>query len=762
MPVKQPDSVHNQSVAAQSLSDAELSTKLPRLSIKAGLTIFLSAGLLLFLLSRYNYLLIHTLIEFSCIVILTAVFLVGWNTKDLVRSQFFLILAVGFLTSGMVDLLHTLAYRGMQIISAESADQATQLWLVARTFGALAFLCASLSLGRKEFTTDRGWLFGFLICGLSATALVWPLEIFPTCYIEGQGLTPFKVNFEFGLIALLSLSALLLWRRSKFLNHQLMTILILALSVSVLSELIFTLYVDVYDGMNFLGHYLKLGSIVLVNYALIEGTIRSPFETIFREMSMSYDEVNRELKRRRAAEEQREVAHQDASLLYRMSQAMHRTLNLDELSHLTLSAATGVKAGGFERAALFTVNRRTGMLQGMLGIAQGVAVALPVGENQHAWERLPLDQKTCDEQRKTPFNQKIIKQRLPLDRGDNALARAYLDKQVVLVGQSGDMSAGGGRLAEALELGPYACAPLIGRDQIMGVLLVDNPFSREEISPNRKRFLELFASQAGSALDNANLVKRLEMAHGNLRDIQEQLIHGEKMAVLGEMAAQVAHELRNPLVSIGGFARRLAKQDLKDPRANDYSGIIAKEVHRMEEMLNNILAFSKKQLVCLDDCNLRNVLKDVCELEEEHCQRHNIKIVTDLQTGLPNIIGDYRQLVQVFLNLVINSRQAMSEGGVLTIRARKGSFRGEKAVLVEVEDTGGGISPEVMRNIFNPFFSTFDQGTGLGLSISHRIIAHHHGGIEVINGDQGARFIVSLPVQQSGLQEMAGVGERMS
>jgi len=96
--------------------------------------------------------------------------------------------------------------------------------------------------------------------------------------------------------------------------------------------------------------------------------------------------------------------------------------------------------------------------------------------------------------------------------------------------------------------------------------------------------------------------------------------------------------------------------------------------------------------------------------------------------------------------LTINARQVMNEGGVLTVSARAGSLRGEKAVVVEVGDTGGGIKPEVMRNIFNPFFSTFAKGTGLGLSISHRIIEHHHGQIEVVNSDKGARFIVSLPV----------------
>jgi signal transduction histidine kinase len=284
----------------------------------------------------------------------------------------------------------------------------------------------------------------------------------------------------------------------------------------------------------------------------------------------------------------------------------------------------------------------------------------------------------------------------------------------------------------------------------MGILLVDNPVSKREINLSRKRFLELFATQAGSALDNASLVKKLEMAHDNLQEIQEQLIHGEKMAVLGEMAAQVAHELRNPLVSIGGFAQRLSRQDLHDEKANEYADIIAREVRRMEELLGNILSFSKKQLVCFENCQVQRVLQEVIDLESEHFQKQDIEIINKVNNALPEILGDYRQLRQVFLNLIINARQAVHNDGVIIVRAKAGSLRGEKAVAIEIEDSGGGISTEVMRNIFNPFFSTSANGTGLGLSISHRIIAHHNGSIEVVNAKNGAKFIVLLPVVQPG------------
>lgn len=738
-------------VEADNASVSEYSTLTSRLSFKATLAISLLVGLLLFLLSLFNYLLIHTLIELFSIVLLASVFLIGWNTRSLVRNQFFIILATGFLVTGFVDLLHTLSYKGMQVIDGANADVATQLWLIARTLAAFSFFCAVCSLGRRELFSARQWLMGFLAGAGLLIALVWPVCLFPACLIEGEGLTRFKVLYEYVLIGFLCLSALILHSKKKHLTPFIVTLLYVSLGLGCLSGLMFTLYSDVYGVMNFLGHYFKLGSVVMVYFALVEGSLRSPFSTLFRDMTQSYEELNLELKRRVSAEKKQSQARREVTFLNQMSRLMHSTLNLDELSHLTLSAATIAEAGGFERAALFTVNRRTGMLQGMLGITREMASSiLPVEDDPLGWEQLHLDKHLREEQRLAEFNQKVIKQRLPLNREDNALARAFIDKKVVVVSRSEEEPSGGIQFSTALELGPYACAPMVGRDQIMGVLLVDNPLSGQEISPHRRRFLELFARQAGSALDNASLVKRLEMAHDNLQEVQEQLIHGEKMAVLGEMAAQVAHELRNPLVSIGGFAKRLSRQDLKDQKANEYADIIAREVRRLEEMLDNILSFSRKQLVCFETCRINDVLQEALDLEDEHCQRQEVQIVNQLRVYLSEIVGDHNQLRQVFLNLIINARQAMRDGGVLTITSEKGVLRGEDAVVVTVEDTGGGIRQDVMRNIFNPFFSTLPKGTGLGLSISHRIVAHHNGEIEVINGEKGARFIVTLPVHQSG------------
>jgi signal transduction histidine kinase len=458
--------------------------------------------------------------------------------------------------------------------------------------------------------------------------------------------------------------------------------------------------------------------------------------------------LDRELRRHRETEERLVTANQEALLLYRASRALHSTLQLDALTHLVLSMAASPAAGGFQRAMLFLVNERTGTLQGMLGIDQtGSAQIFPpgTGKTDGGGEFPPLTADICAAQRQTPFNQQTIKQRLPLDANHNPLARACLERRFVMVPPD-SLAAGGMRqLTEELGITSCACVPLAGGDHPFGVMVVE-PGKGQVIGPTRQRFLELFAGQAATALENARLLHRLEGTHRELREVQEQLVQGEKLAVLGEMAAQVAHELKNPLVAVGGFAQRLTRLELPDPRATEYAAIIAREVRRLEEMLGNILAFSKKQMVCLEECDLNELIYETLTLELDQ-QRGGIELVTDIEAPLPQLVGDCRQLRQVVLNLLANARQALARGGRIHLRAGSCTLRGEDAVFVQVEDTGGGIPSDIMRNIFNPFFSTHPKGTGLGLSISHRIVEQHYGEIEVVNGELGACFTVRLPLK---------------
>ncbi|WP_083928875.1 sensor histidine kinase [Geopsychrobacter electrodiphilus] len=437
---------------------------------------------------------------------------------------------------------------------------------------------------------------------------------------------------------------------------------------------------------------------------------------------------------------------QDISLLYRISQLLHSTLATDELMHLILSLLVHPQGGAFQRAMLFMVNERSNSLQGILGVTRETSeLVLPEGlpvENNP----LQIAAEVLSAQKNTDFSQRIMQLRLPLDDPDSCLARVVRGQQAVKIERphkSDDM-------APTLSLQDHACIPLIARQRVLCVLAVDNYDTMEKIDAQRMLFLELFAAQAGIALDNAQLVSRLESAHRSLHETQERLLHREKMATIGEMSASIAHELRNPLASVGGFARRLRKKLPADSSELNYAIIIQEESERLEKMLDKILSFARQDEMTPALFRLERILEQSLLIESEKLTQANIKLTTEFAADLPPLQGDAEQIEQVLINLIGNARQAMPQGGQLSIRARKTRIRGEDAIQLEIHDTGEGIPPEVMANIFNPFFTTRKQGTGLGLSICQRIIDHHQGELKAVNHQNGACFTLTLPLRLKG------------
>lgn len=711
------------------------------------LLLIIPAGFVLYRFGHASHLLFHLLTELLGIILAVAVFTIGWNARRIVQSPLFLILATGFMASAPMSLLHTLTYEGMAVFPFADNNLSIQLWIASRTLEALTFLVAAFHLGRPLRFSAWLWLCGFAAVAALLLVSIWPLRIFPPCFTEAAGSTPFKAAGEYLIVTLLATAALLLWRRREHMEPRLAGLLLAALFLNIAAELSFIFYDDPCGPANFIGHLVKLIAVVLVYHALVEGTLRTPYGTLFRELTALNRNLDAELQQRMDREARLRATNREFATLYRSAQLLHSTLRLDALTHLILSMAASAAGGDFQRAMLFMVNARAGILQGMLGIDRdGAALVLPQ-DKEEVWGAPQLDPAICAAQRETAVSRAVVKQRLDLAADDNALAQSCLERRLILVDNPAAEPAGGRRFAGELGLQVYACAPLLDHEEPFAVLVVDLATVEGDSIQERLRFLELFSRQAAAALENARLLHRLERAHRELREVQEQLIQGEKLAVLGEMAAQVAHELRNPLVSVGGFAQRLVKLDLGNERASEYAAIIAREVRRLEEMLGNILAFSKKQLVCFEACDMNALVAEALELEAELRRSAGIALLLDVVAPLPEIVGDCRQLRQVLLNLLSNARQAMTRGGTLTLRAGCCTLRGEEALAIEVEDTGGGISPEIMRNIFNPFFSTHPKGTGLGLSISHRIVEQHHGEIEVINGIQGACFIVRLPLR---------------
>jgi len=219
------------------------------------------------------------------------------------------------------------------------------------------------------------------------------------------------------------------------------------------------------------------------------------------------------------------------------------------------------------------------------------------------------------------------------------------------------------------------------------------------------------------------------------------------LAAIGEMAASIAHEVKGPLVSIGGFARRLIRKAVPESDEWRCADTIVREVARLENLLTDILSYSKKNTICYTECSMVAILEESLALVAHSFQENRISVRKELDRDAPFFLGDSQQLKQVFLNLFMNAQEAMKGGGEIEVTVRPASLEGWSAVAVVVSDTGKGIPPEILRNIFNPFFTTKATGTGLGLPIIHRIITNHLGRIEAGNGPAGgAVFTVTLPL----------------
>lgn len=457
---------------------------------------------------------------------------------------------------------------------------------------------------------------------------------------------------------------------------------------------------------------------------------------------------NHELMTMLAGENDRKL--KELSLLYRLSNAMHTTTRINKLIHLNLTALVSGAHPLFERAMLFLVNRRSGTMQGMLGVtAEGGHGGTPASDESAEdlytpWE---ISDEEMERRQESEFCLLVKGTRLLLDKTLNIPSRAVLDKRLVLEDGTARRAAPDGGFNEKFRLTSFAGVPLIAKGEAVAVVVADNPLTGKKITVDDLRFLQLFANQAGMAIENSMLYNRIEDANREFLDIRQRLLHGERLATLGESAASIIHDLKGPLVSIGGLARRLLRKEDHGSTEWRYADTIVRESDRLGKMLGDILLFSKKTTICYSECLLMNIVEESLDVVSGFLEENGIRVKRRFSSSPLQILGDFQQLKQVFINLFSNAGDAMEHGGTLSISLSSAVLDGSPAVSIKVRDTGGGIPEDILPNIFNPFYTTKESGTGLGLPIVHRIVTNHGGRIQVGNRpDIGAEFRILLPV----------------
>ena len=234
-----------------------------------------------------------------------------------------------------------------------------------------------------------------------------------------------------------------------------------------------------------------------------------------------------------------------------------------------------------------------------------------------------------------------------------------------------------------------------------------------------------------------------------IRDLQEKVRRSERLASLGRLAAGVAHEIRNPLSSIRGFAQFFMQRFKGQEKEQEYSSLMVKEVDRLNRVITELLDFARPKEPHREPHSLENILDHSLKLLEPELARKRVEIEKEYEPSLPSVGVDRDQFSQAFLNLLLNSLESMEEGGKIKIVLEEENENGQGSLKVCITDTGRGIPQEDLEKVFDPFFSTKRKGTGLGLAIVHQIVEQHRGDITVKSREgEGTTFRITLPLNR--------------
>lgn len=296
--------------------------------------------------------------------------------------------------------------------------------------------------------------------------------------------------------------------------------------------------------------------------------------------------------------------------------------------------------------------------------------------------------------------------------------------------------------------------PLVFKGSLTGLLLISPKISGSKFSADDLEFLSVLANQIAVAIENATRYERELQATRLLRQAQEQLVQSEKLAALGEMSARVAHEVNNPLGIIKNYLLLIRKSSDRQPQTQMYTEVVSQEIDRIARIVRQLLDFHRPQAAILSRLDLNQTVAEIEALMQKPLASSDIRLTVKLAEAPLFVRASSDSLKQVFLNVLVNARDAMTTGGSLEIRV---SQEGTQA-LVEFEDSGPGIAPDLIPKIFEPFFTTKEstKGTGLGLSVCYGIMKTHNGSISFRNTETGGCFTVQLPLMPEESRRIDG------
>jgi PAS domain S-box-containing protein len=465
---------------------------------------------------------------------------------------------------------------------------------------------------------------------------------------------------------------------------------------------------------------------------------------------------------------------QQLQLMNEMGRFLQASLDINRVLHTVLTCITAGPALGFNRAFLLLFNEDNTILKGAMALGpssaeEASAIWHEMGRRELSLQDILADETAFDPQHPTPLQERVLKLSINLQTSSaGVLARTVRERRALRVERDDLLAPGSNesldettrQAVDQLFIAPeLAIAPLVAKSRIVGVVIADNLYSAAPIEDDDVRLLETVAQQAGLTVDNALTYQALQKA-------QKELVSAERLVAVGEMAARVSHEIRNPLATIGGWAYSILKKPDDSDGVRRKIGIITEEVNRLEELLSDLLDMARPRELLMQAHSINEIVEHALLLAEADIKSSNVDVEKHLGTDIPPGLFDRRRLLQALLNTLRNGAQSMPNGGTLVVSTRfckiaadkaKRSGNGRDCVEIEIKDSGVGIPERALKQVFDPFFSTKIRGSGLGLAVTLRIIRDHGGTIDVLSEEgKGTTFVMNLPLNTPPVQPDGG------